>query len=71
MNRETVVARITEARALEPTTFCANRSLTMAGEALSRYDANPRHWTAEARRIALRDADNSARLAIRYHGQGV
>lgn len=57
--------------AIAPTTFCAARSLTMAERDLALYRKPARHWTAEMRRITLRDAGNSARLAVRYYTEGV
>lgn len=68
---DAVTALVDEARALAPTTFCAKRSLTMAEQALAKYRHPSSHWTSEHRRIMLRDAANSARLAIRYHTEGV
>jgi hypothetical protein len=69
--RSEVAALIDEAAALESPHPNSNRSLQMAREALGRHDAAPRHWTSEHFAIALRDAANSARLAVRYHGQSL
>lgn len=67
VTRDQAVALIAEAEALQPfTNGDARRSLQMAKEALGRYDARPSHWTAEMAQIALRDAGNSARLAVKY-----
>ena len=68
---EEVTALVEEARALAPTTFCAKRSLNMAERDLALYRHPASHWNGEMRRITLRDAGNSARLAIRYHSEGV
>jgi len=66
MNRTEVLATIAAAESIENPGRYARARTESAREHLARHDARPYWWTAEHYRIALRDAANAARLAIRY-----
>lgn len=66
--RSEVVAQIEEASDTFANTqnAYASRCLQDARNYLALHDSRPYHWTSEHYTIALRDAHNAARLAIKY-----